>query len=169
MTIGKDLKPAINKGGVESISIFNVEDIELVQYDKVNDTFLNLKFKPNSNIINIKSDRETDVYKEVIENMDGMLWVEHTLEFTLNGIISDVAWAIGELEKVSHSGVAAIVKTKQGLSILVGYSKKLKSESALKFKKSELNSARIMSESPSKTWILSNVDGEIAKVLVNTI
>ena len=144
MTIDNNLIPNVGKGGIESISIFDIEDIAYIQYDKVKNTFFNLELNVKRNIINIPLSRGTAEYKEIAENRKGMLWVEHRLTFSLDGIISKVSSDLKMLEKINQKGVAAIVKTKQGVNLLVGYSKKLKTESALRFKTSQINSAIMM-------------------------
>ena len=168
MKIDSNLKPSIGKGGIKSITIFDVEDIQLVQYDKISDTFLELSLKENANKTTIQLSRGTAEYKEIAENNDGMLRVEHILNFTLDGIISKNSSDIRALEEANQDGVAAIVETKQGVCFLVGYSKRLKTESALKFKKSIVSSAIMMHDSPSESWELFSVDGEKAKIIENT-
>lgn len=169
MTFANNVKPSITKGGVESISIFDVEEIISVQYNKANNTLFNLKLRENSNKIEIHLSRGNAQYKEISECKAGMLWVEHILTFTLDGIISEVSSDVKKLQMSNQNGVAAIVKMKNRTSFLVGYSTKLMSESALKFKNVELNSAIMMYDSPSETWKLTSIDGENAKVLVSTI
>ena len=165
MKIDSNARSSIGKGGIQSITIFDVEDIKSVQYDKVNNTFFNLTLKEGANEVTILLSRGAAEYKEIAENSGGMLRVEHTLTFTLDGIMSKVSSDVRSIEEASQSGVAAIVETKQGTSILVGYSKKLRAESALKFKKSIVSSAVMMDDSPSETWELASIDGEKAKVI----
>lgn len=166
MKIDNNLNPTIGKGGIESITLFNVEDIKSVEYNRNNNSFFNIQFNDNSRKITIPVSRGAAEYSEKTENRSGMLWVGHNLIFSLEGVDSQINSEIRELVKYSENGVAAIVNTKHGAKILVGYSKKLMQESALRAVSVELTSATMPYDAPCETWKLSSVDGEKAKVLV---
>lgn len=165
--IDKNAKAGIAKGGIESINLIPVEKITNVEYD---DRYITkIEVDQLAKFVEIPLSRGKAIYSENAEFRAGMLWVEHILEFTIGGINTMMQNQIEDLALENQNGVVAIVVTNQKQKILVGFSKKLKLDSALRFKKYSATSACTTSESPEVTFRLSAVDGERAMVVTEQI
>ena len=164
--IDKNAKAGIAKGGIESINLIPVEQITNIEYE--DRCITKIEVDQLAKFIEIPLSRGKAIYSENAEFRAGMLWVEHILEFTIGGINTMIQNQIEDLALENQNGVAAIVVTNQNQKILVGFSKKLKLDSALRFKKYTVTSACTTRESPEVTFRLSAVDGERAMVVIKS-
>lgn len=156
-------------GGIKSVALVNVQDVEQVKYDYVKNTCKEIVLKTNRKFAHYQFKEDEASYSEQLSRNATAVTVAHRLVLLLERVNSTSKNAVSELLEASNDGVIAVLVDASGLSWVVGHSVRFAGERPLKLARVATSTKERLSQKPEFEITLESYDDSLAVAFVGKI
>jgi hypothetical protein len=152
-------------GGIGSVLLTEKSNLRKPSLDPVTDTYNAVGFSDPRKTALCTFAEGAGSYREELQAEVGIVCVDHILEFSTDRLDDESNALVRSLIDASPGGVVALVTTRNGVQLLVGYSEENRDERPLRLTRSAASSGRKPTDAAGETVVLRSKDCAKARIV----
>ena len=156
-------------GGIKNILLTEKSNIRSLKHDPRTGNYTDISFVDPGRVACCTFAEGSVSYQEDLQARNGIVSVDHALEFITDKMDEESGNLLRGLVKASYSGLVAIVTTRNDVRLLIGYSEENRDERPLRITRSTASSGKKHTDPAGETIVLHSCDTAKARIFSGSI